>query len=198
MRTVSDILKSDKERRTKIYAFAGLIFVAMLFLAPLSWVTGAQERLERWTAQELGAGTIAAIDRPALALAQPMMNGGWVRWFAGSQTSFMHDRGLVMAATIYAIVWRLIYFLSLTLLALGPLLAAWYDGLRRRKISQWRYEYPSPIRHFLARNTVGRLIEVLIFLAVVPLPLPPIVMLPWLVLMAMALRTWAANMQQRM
>lgn len=195
---MSDLLKSDKERRAKIYAFAALGLFAVLTLAPASWVSGAQLHLEGWTAQELGAGTVAAIDAPALTLARPMMESGAVHWFTGSRTPFLHDRGVVIATMLYAIVWRAIYFLFLILLALGPLASAWYDGLRRRKISQWRYEYPSPIRHFLARNTVGRLVEVLLFLAVLPIPMPPVVMLPWLVLMAMALRTWAANMQQRM
>lgn len=195
---MADFLKNEKERRKGIYAFAALIVMATLMLATPGMVIGVQHKLEDWTAQEMGPAARQLIDERAASIAGPVMNGGLVHFFAGSSSPFLRERGLVIAATVYSAVWRAIYFFSLIMLAIGPLGAAWYDGLRRRKISQWRYEYPSPVRHFMARSAVGRMFELLLFLAVVPIPTPPVVMLGWLIGMGIALRAWAANMQQRM
>lgn len=193
-----DVFARDLGRRKKILAFGVLWLLAILLLAPMRLLTVTQAAQEQFVSSELGSSALVVIDRPAAVFAKAAAKGLHMRYFLNSQKKLFREHGRVFVAGLYVVLWRLIFICFVVLLSLGVLWAAWYDGWRRRKISQWRYEYSSPVRHFVARNWVARLIDTALFCAVLPLPLPPVAVLAWAVATAIALRTWAANMQQRM
>lgn len=190
--------KTEAERHRKLYAICALILLAGLFIAPPSLVMDMQATQERAVKTQLGQRSLDAINRPAQATATSLIKLFGIRYLFSSQHAYFRERGQVFAMTIYAATWRFIYLFFTALLSCGILAAAYYDGLRRRKLAQWRYEYASPVKHFVARNSVVRMLELTFLAMFIPLPIPPLFLLPWLLAFGMAMRTWAANLQERM
>lgn len=98
---------------------------------------------------------------------------------------------------VYAACYRLAMIIVWLPYVLPVMAAALWDGLQRRRISKWRFEFSSPMRHrYASRGSAG-----LILLAMV-LPLLPVAINPLLVpaalgALAIALRIWVASIQKR-
>lgn len=193
-----DLIKNDAERRRKIYAFGALVLIAIFMLIPQSTMLWIQSTQQHMVASEAGMQALAAISAPAQEITRSISGSLDLANLVHDPKPFIAHRATVALLGIYGVAWRVVYF-GILLLVAAPLLAASFlDGLTRRKIAQWRYEYGSPVRHFVSRNTTVRLFDLLLLVLVLPIPVPPLAALVWLVLMGLAMRSWAANLQQRM
>lgn len=77
------------------------------------------------------------------------------------------------------------------------LAAALYDGWIRRRISKWRFEFSSPMRHRYASRGAGSIAMMALGVPLLPIPIPPLVIPVFLAGLAVAVRFWMASVQKR-
>lgn len=81
--------------------------------------------------------------------------------------------------------------------AIPVLAAALWDGWIRRRISKWRFEFSSPMRHRYASRGAGGLVLLAAMIPVLPLPIPPLAIPFALGVLAVTARFWVASIQKR-
>lgn len=188
-----NLAKTEQARHKFILGFGFLAIVAVLLLSPYTLLVHAQQTQEQLFIQIFGAGADHWIANLAGAISQ----GTGLVQAADRAHGFLGARLDVIDLGLYIVAWRVIYAGMALVLSAPLLLAAIYDGMVRRRISQWRYEYTSNRRHYMARVGAGFFLDALLLLVFLPLPLSPVVVAIVLVIFGMSLRAWAASIQKR-
>lgn len=98
---------------------------------------------------------------------------------------------------IYAALYR-VAMITAWLPYFAPIfLAALYDGLVRRQITKWRFEFSSPMRHQYASRSAGFLILAGFLIPLLPMPISPLFIPVMAGAFAISLRVWVASIQKR-
>jgi len=75
---------------------------------------------------------------------------------------------------VYAVCYRVAMIVVWLPYALPVFAAALWDGWQRRRISKWRFEFSSPMRHRYASRGAGYLMLIAIAVPALPFPIPPL------------------------
>lgn len=98
---------------------------------------------------------------------------------------------------VYAACYRIAMIAVWLPYAIPVFVAALWDGWQRRKISKWRFEFTSPLRHRYASRGAGYIALIAITIPALPFPIPPLGVPSAMALLAVATRFWVASIQKR-
>ena len=193
-----------------------VVLCAVFILAPVTRIQHFYYQQRAWTVASLGRAADHEIAQRGVAWFQDVaIKTNWMhnslQWAAPSRaegstplgTTALHLRtmtGQRLIAVwwgIYATCYRIAMFVVWLPYALPIFAAALWDGWQRRKISKWRFEFTSPLRHRYASRGAGYLILIAIAIPALPFPIPPLGVPIAMALLAMAMRFWVASIQKR-
>jgi hypothetical protein len=199
-----------------VFTLLMVVLCAVFILAPVTRIEQFYHRQRAWTAASLGRAADREIaQRGAGWFHDVAVKTQWMpdslRWAAPR-----HREGTTPLATtalrmrtmtgkrliavwwgIYAACYRFAMIVVWLPYALPIFAAALWDGWQRRKISKWRFEFTSPLRHRYASRGAGYLALIAIAVPALPIPIPPLGVPAALGLLAMAARFWVASIQKR-
>lgn len=101
-------------------------------------------------------------------------------------------------ALCYMAIYRFLVFAAWGIVVVPMLAAATYDGWIQRKISAYRFQYQSGQKHFIGNRGSKIFSYGLLLLFFLPIPVPPLLIFVWGVLMAVSLHTWMRWLPKRM
>ena len=200
-----------------------IVFMAVMVMLCAVFILAPAPRIQRFLAQQR-AWTVASLGRAAdHEIAQRgadwfqdvAVHTHWMRdslrWAAPRRTEgsvpldgtalrlrlMTHKRLLAVWWGVYATCYRIAMIVVWLPYALPVFAAALWDGWQRRRISKWRFEFSSPMRHRYASRGAGYLMLIAIAVPALPFPIPPLGVPAALGLLAMAARFWIASIQKR-
>lgn len=194
----STLVKDEKDRRKALIGMGFFLIIAVFLLAPYSVLVSLQKEQQVLFAQIFGVHAASVISSGAQSISNKISSGFDLYGMIKESHGLVRSRLDVIALGLYVVFWRLIYFFGFVLICSPLLIAAVIDGITRRRISQWRYEYTSSARHYFSRSGIGWFVDLLLGVVVLPIPLPPVAILLFIGLLGFGLRWWAASMQKRM
>ncbi len=199
-----------------VFTMIMVVFCAVFILAPVTRIAHFYYQQRAWTVASLGRAADHEIaQRGAGWFANVAVKTHWMhdsfRWAAPRH----REGGTPLAATalrirtltskrlhavwwgIYAVCYRLAMIVVWLPYALPIFAAALWDGWQRRRISKWRFEFSSPMRHRYASRGAGYLVLCAAAIPALPFAIPPLAVPAALGLLAMAARFWIASIQKR-
>lgn len=211
---MADFIKEERVVAKFLFGLILLEFVTVMILGSGIPLRGFQHLQSDMVIQELGASTQADIhnitgqifqhaiintDIYSASVPAPPPTRNVADLTLNSKLMWLlRDRVLAAWGLLWIGIYRMLIW-AVWMPALIPMiLAAGADGLMTRKISQWRFQFQSPQRHFLGNRSTKILVAALWILFFVPFPFPPLLIPVWALLMAMSIRVWLAWLPKRL
>ena len=194
-----------------------LIDLCVVFiLAPTASIQRFLAHQHAWTTASLGRATDLAITqkgaewfrvlavrthwmRDSLMWARDRRSAGAVpiTSIARHLKGATHTRVVAIWWALFAACYRAAMVVMWLPYTIPIMAAALWDGWQRRRISKWRFEFTSPMRHRYASRGVGYLVLIAIAVPALPVPIPPLAVPAALGLLAVTARFWVASIQKR-
>jgi hypothetical protein len=211
---MADFIKEERAAAKFLFGLVLLEFVAVMVMGSGIPLRGFQHLQSNMVTQELGVLTQANIHHITGEIFQhaiintdlyaasvpappPTRNVGDLTVYSKIMW-LLRDRVLAVWGLVWIALYRILIW-AVWMPALIPMIfAAGADGLMTRKISQWRFQFQSPQRHFLGNRSTKILIAALWILFFVPFPFPPLLIPFWALLMSMSVQVWLAWLPKRL
>ncbi len=209
-------MASQTEKEWKIIrviiAFIFVWFGIILIFAPTSTIKSSLERQILLTKAQLGSNTGDSVENYSTKTFNNIfVDTGYVnnsyRWanhgnLTGTKLwdfkSSIKDRLKAFWYITYFGIYRLFLFL-IWIPYLAPIvLAILIDGLVGRKISQWRYQSISGLKHMLAQRLMFRIINVAIFFPFMPIIIWPLFIPVGFIAFSLISRSFILNLGKRL
>ena len=211
---MADFLKEERVAAKFLFGLILLEFVAVMIMGSGIPLRGFQHLQSVMVTQELGASTQTSIHQitgeifqraiintdlySASVPAPPPTRNVSDLTTESKLMWLLRDRVLAVWGLVWIAVYRMLIWVVWMPALIPMIFAAGADGLMTRKISQWRFQFQSPQRHFLGNRSTKILIAALWILFFVPFPFPPLLIPFWALLMAVSVRVWLAWLPKRL
>lgn len=106
-------------------------------------------------------------------------------------------RILTLLAIFYIAIFRIMVFVTWAIALIPLTIAAAYDGWVQRSINQFRFVYQSGQKHFVGNRGSKIVLYGLLLLFFLPIPIPPLAIVVWAVLLGIFSYIWMRNMPKR-
>ena len=193
-----------------------VVFCTIFIFAPVARIQRFYHQQRAWTATSLGSATDRDIARRGVDWFRDVaVRTNWmrdsIRWarsryrdgstplttVALRMRAMTGERLTAVWWGVYAACYRIAMIAVWLPYAIPVFVAALWDGWQRRKISKWRFEFTSPLRHRYASRGAGYIALIAITIPALPFPIPPLGVPSAMALLAVATRFWVASIQKR-
>lgn len=211
---MADFIKEERIAAKFLFGLILLEFVAVMIMGSGIPLRGFQHLQSVMVTQELGASTQTSIrhitgeffqhaiintDLYSASVPAPPPTRNVADLTTESKLMWLlRDRVLAVWGLVWIAVYRILIWVVWMPALIPMIFASGADGLMTRKISQWRFQFQSPQRHFLGNRSTKILIAALWILFFVPFPFPPLLIPFWALLMAISIRVWMAWLPKRL